>query len=413
MRFYLFLALLLLGFIPLVNAQSYSTITAINIRNYHLFQDYLFNNRDTGIIRLRKTKELYVTLQNGINSYFENPIESERDITIYFRWISTMDLGKKLMEWKSYSNCIQVLEPLLANIKSNTPPFKASYLFEGRTYYFNDTHFYYLRDFGDYYTGYSQYMLGKDEAAFQSFFKFFNSYKVPLMEGFEARKAILDIFKRSPSVVNKDWYTNSLMFLIYYYNQMDPATQDKIEQHSNTNLQYIKLSKENQALLGYGPRGQIYKWAKAIIEDAESTNPEIKIYDYCAQLAPIMVKYDSTGKIAMKLYDLAYKHYWSSGRSGRNNEYTFTMRDEKFHLNALALAKKFKDQEPIQSKEMAMTALEFYAKEFKKNYRTNLWRCEVYEEVANQYIFWGDQVKAKEFQDKVKPCLKEYKKLLK
>ncbi|MEY2902644.1 MAG: hypothetical protein RLY89_1750 [Bacteroidota bacterium] len=413
MRLPLLLIALLFGCFSYVKSQTYSEITTNNIRMYHQFRYYLFNNQDTGNYRLKKTKELYVNLQNGINKFYENSKESEYRFTIYLRWVSTMDLGKKLLEWKSYANCIIVLEPLLNYIKSNTPPFNASYKFEGETYYFNDTHFYYLKNYGDYYTGYAQYMMGKDEQAFQSFYRFFNTRDLPITEGFEARKAMIEMYKRSPSVVNKDWYTNSLMFLIYYYNLMDPATQDKIDQKSNTSLQYIKLSKENQALYGYGPKGQLFKWANAIIEDAESANPEIQIYDYCAQLAPIMVKYDSTGKISMKLYDLAYKHYWSSGRSGRNNEYTFTMRDEKFHLNALALSKKFKTQEPIQSKELAMTTLEFYAKEFKKNFRTNLWRCEVYEEVANQYLFWGEQEKAKEYQDKVKPCLKENKKLLK
>lgn len=413
MRIILSLVLILFGFTKLVNAQPYSILTATNIRNFHQFQDYLFYNHDTGNTRLRKTKELYENLHKGINSYFENPIESERHITIYFRWISTMDLGKKLMEWKSYVNCIKVLEPLLSYISSNTPPFKASYSYEGQTYYFNDTHFYYLRDYGDYYTGFSQYMLGKDEAAFQSFYKFFNSHKVPLMEGFEARKAILEIYKRSPTVVNKDWYTNSLMFLIHYYNQMDPATQEKIDQKSSPNLQYVTLSKENMALLGYGPRGQLFKWTKAIIEDAESAQPETQIYDYCAQIAPIMAKFDSTGKIALKLFQLAYQHYFSSGRAGRNNQYTFTMRDESFHLQAWELAKKFNTQEPVLSKEMALTSIAFYANEFKKNFRTNLWRCEVYENVANQYLYWGEQAKATEFQDKVKPCLKENKKLLK
>lgn len=413
MRFSLLLTVLLFGCFSLVKAQTYSDITKNNIRMFHQFQDYIFNNHDTGITRFIKTKELYETLQKGIISYYENPVESERYITIYFKWVSIMDLGKQLLEWKYYNNCIKVLEPLLAYIKSNTPPFKASYFFEGKTYYFNDTHFYYLRDYGDYYSGYSQYMLGKDEAAFQSFYKFFNSYKVPLIEGFEARKAMVEMYKRSPNVVNKDWYTNSLMFLVYYYNQMAPATQDKIDQQNNPKLQYVKLSKENQALLGYGPKGQLFKWTKAIIEDAESAHPELQIYDYCAQIAPIMAVYDSTGILAMKLYQLAYQHYYSSGRSGRNNQYTFTMRDESFHLKALSLAKKFKEKEPVLSKEMAITSLAFYANEFKKNYRTNLWRCEVYEEVANQFLYWGEPEKAKEYQDKVKPCLKENKKLLK
>jgi hypothetical protein len=377
---------------------------------YHQFRYYLLNNQDTGNNRLKKTKELYVNLQNGINKFYENFKESEYRFTIYLRWVSTMDLGKKLLEWKSYANCIIVLEPLLNYIKSNTPPFNASYKFEGETYYFNDTHFYYLQNYGDFYTGYAQYMMGKDEQAFQSFYRFFNTRDLPIKEGFEARKAMIEMYKRSPSVVNKDWYTNSLTFLIFYYDQMDKNLQMEIDEQLTPKYNYIQVNKNTLASLGYGPRAQLFKWTNAIIEDAESSKPELKIFDYCAQLAPLLVKYDSIGTIAMKLYDLAYKNYWKSGRAGMNNQYTFTMWDEQFHLQALMLAKKFKEQEPALSKELAMTSLAFYAKEFNKNFRTNLWRCEVYDEVAKQYDFWGEPDKAKEFREKVKPCLKENKK---
>ncbi|MEQ1624854.1 MAG: hypothetical protein ABL870_09195, partial [Sediminibacterium sp.] len=295
MRFLLILSLLLLSNSSIVQAQSYSNITSRNIRNYLDFQDHLKENSDTSYKNLKKTKDLYDNLQYGLNIFFDNTTYEEVSFSWYLRWVSTMDLAKKLVEWKSYENCIKVLAPLMEWIKSNSLSFSTSFVYLGKTYQFDATQMYYVRDYGDYYIGYSQFKLGNDREAFQSFYRFFKSNPVPINEGYQARKAMLEMHKRSPDIISRDWYFNSLLFSIIYYDKLNAKLQIEEDKNNATNKQIFQLNKNEQADLGYGPRGNLFKWTREIIQEAESANPEPRIFEYCANIAPILEKYDSSG----------------------------------------------------------------------------------------------------------------------